>query len=244
MEISETSFIQNVRMPFQTMRWSAIFAGLVVGIATNLFLLLLGAAAGLLLFDGSQAQADRSVLVAAGIWNGLCMLIGAGVGGYVAARASGMRRTMDGVLHGTVAWGATLLLVTLLATTAAGATLGDVFSTGASGRTGGQGADSDRQAATQVLEQRLGLTSEQANLLVDQALAITGRTDSVSPEGRAQAQRGMQVASMAGAGLAVSVLLSLLAAIGGGMLGAHATRLGERSQRRAQRNEVPLAGVE
>src|SRR4051812_15457243 len=92
--------------PPYVLRWSGIFAGLVVGIATNLLLLLLGGAVGLSMFDVGQDSA-QSVTTAAAIGNAICMIVAAFVGAYVAARTAGMRRTPDGVLHGVVSWGFT-----------------------------------------------------------------------------------------------------------------------------------------
>jgi hypothetical protein len=93
------------RLPTFGLRWGAVFAGLAVGIATNIVLLLVGVAAGLAAIEVADGAGEGTVTIAAGIWHTLSMMAAALAGGYVAARASGLRRTADGMLHGAVAWG-------------------------------------------------------------------------------------------------------------------------------------------
>lgn len=245
-EVTEPS-ARPYRVPFNSLRWSGIFAGLVVGIATNLFLLLLGAATGLAVFD--VGESSGSAALAAGLWNAVCMVVAAFCGGYVAARTAGMRRASDGALHGVVAWGLTMLVSALMATSATGATLGSLF-----GKTAGHAATAealasvsrgDRQEAVSVLESRLGLSAEQASRIVDQALVLTGREESASPEGRAAAEHSLRAASVASLGLSLAILLSLLAAIGGGLVGARGTRRVVRTETylRAPSPEAPPGSI-
>ncbi len=122
--------IQNnfTRRPLLPMiRWSAILAGLVVGLATHMLLALLGVAAGLSAVDPMARDAVGNIPVAAGIWNGVSMLIAAFVGGFIAARMCGLSRLSDGLLHGFVSWGATTLLLAYLTTTAVTGAIGSAF---------------------------------------------------------------------------------------------------------------------
>lgn len=104
-------------------RWGAIFAGMFTGIGFYLLLTLFGVAAGLAAVD-PQAQQVGGVSIWAGIWTFISMLVAAFVGGWVAGRSSGLRRRVDGMLHGFVAWGFTTLLLMFLATGAAAGVLG------------------------------------------------------------------------------------------------------------------------
>jgi hypothetical protein len=113
---------------FPNISWGAIFSGVTVGVATHLLLTLIGVAAGLSAVEPQSSEPVGHVPMMVGIWNGISMLISAFIGGYVAARSSGLTRRVDGVLHGFVAWGATLLLFTYLATTALGSVVGGAFS--------------------------------------------------------------------------------------------------------------------
>lgn len=232
-EASE-GYARPYHVPFYNLRWSAVFAGLAVGISANLFLLLLGGAAGLAMFNSSMPVSDQDLLLAASLWNSLSMILAALLGGYVAARAAALRRTADGVLHGAVVWGITVLLSALLATSAIGATLNGMFAMPPGRPVSADAAlelelDADgkqRQAVVDVLESRLGLSRAQANHIVNQALILAGQEAEaeVSEEDIADARRTLHAATVAGSWLSSAILLSLLAAIGGGLLGARGTR--------------------
>jgi hypothetical protein len=230
---STTAGIQH-SMPLSTIRWTAILAGLVVGLATHLLLMLLGTSIGLAAVDVGDEVGGATIPVAAGAWNTVSMIIAAFVGAYVAARSAGMRRASDGMLHGVVSWGLTMLLTAFLATTAAGALVGSIFgsptarsaaaqSAPAASQTARSIAEGDRAEAIQNLQSRLGISSEQAGKLVDQALIMAGREESASPAGQEAAQDTLRTASMASGWLTGAILLSLLAAIAGGWLGARGT---------------------
>lgn len=222
-DITETT-MRTYRMPSFNVRWGGIFAGLVVGIAVNIVLMLLGATAGLAVLQVGDSTAGIPLAVA--IWNTLSMVIAAFAGGYVAARSAGLRRTSDGVLHGLVAWGATMVLSAMFATSATGMALGSLFatSTAQEGPAIAQLNLNDRQEAARALEQRLGLSPDQANRAVDQAMALAGRTDQASPADRAAAEQNLRTASVASGWLSGAIVLSLLAAMGGGLAGAHGAR--------------------
>lgn len=130
--ILESSSIETTRAArrpyFSAIRWGAIFAGVVSGTASYLLLALLGVAVGLTAINPQSAEPVGAVPVAAGIWTGISMLVGAFIGGYVAAHMSGLSRLVDGMLHGFVSWGATTLLYAVIMTSAVGAILGGTFS--------------------------------------------------------------------------------------------------------------------
>lgn len=119
--------IGNGRRPlFSAVRWGAVLAGVVVGVSIQLVLTLLGIATGLSATDVVQGD---TVGMGPLVWAGLSMLIAAFVGGYVAARMTGLKRKIDGVLHGIVTWAVTTLLFATLATSASGALVSSIFST-------------------------------------------------------------------------------------------------------------------
>lgn len=168
------------------------------------------------------------------------MVLAAFAGGYVAARSAGMRRASDGVLHGIVAWGVTMLLSVLLATSATGIGLGSLFAMTSSNGNAAPAESvanlnlGDRQEAARVLEERLGLSAEQASRVVDQALVLSGREERASPAGREAAERSLHAASVASGWLSAAIVLSLLAAMAGGLAGARgARRLAGAQLRRA-----------
>lgn len=224
--------------PLAALRWGAVFAGLAVGIAVNLFMLLLGAAAGLAVF----AMGPGGATVAVAAWNALSMIVAAFAGAYVAARAANLRRAADGMLHGIVAWGMSMLISAFFVSSVAGAALSTLFSpvadeeyvasTGGAVGIVGMIDAGKRQEAIDLMRDRLGLTDEQAGRLVDQALVLSGRGDSASTQGQGEARRTVRSVSVASGWLSGAILLSLFAGIGGGWLGAHGIR--RRDQRQPQ----------
>ena len=256
---------------FPAIAWSSIIGGLVVGLATHMLMMLLGVAAGLTAVEFTTTGLGvQNVPEWSAAWNGLSMLLAAFVGGYVAARMSGLRRKADGVLHGFVAWGATTLLYAVLSISAMGALFGGVFSTvanvgssaaGAAAQTDGgvlqqrlqaligentnintqaittenmnqlqaQLDAGDRAGATNTLVQTFGVESQRAEGVVDGLMAITGSPQAVSPEAQSNINQGVNVATTATWSLFIAIALSLIVALGGGLLGAKGARRAPRA---------------
>ena len=114
-------------------RWGAIFAGLVVGIAVQMVFTLLGLAIGAWSIDLRDVQPAEGIPLGTGIWTGISMLVSAFIGGYVTSRLSGAYLRMDGLYHGAVVWGVTWLAFAWLATTALSFMVGGLFSAFGSG---------------------------------------------------------------------------------------------------------------
>ncbi len=124
---TETRAGGNRRPYFSAIRWTAILGGVIAGLGSYMLLALLGVAMGLTAIDPQAAEPVRGVPVGMGIWTGLITLVAAFIGGYIAARMSGLARTSDGMLHGFMNWAATTVLFAFLATTAVSAVLGGTF---------------------------------------------------------------------------------------------------------------------
>jgi hypothetical protein len=109
--------------------WSAIFSGVVLVVAVQVLLSVLGAGVGLGMISPGQANgATASGLgTGAGIWWLVSTILSLIAGSYVAARMAGVGTRFDGVLHGMVVWGLTLLLTVYLITSAAGGLIGGAF---------------------------------------------------------------------------------------------------------------------
>jgi hypothetical protein len=211
--------------------WAAVFASLAVGISVMLLLTLAGVAVGITVVDPG-ADSPRAITIGAATWQTISMLIAALVGGYVAARLSGLRRSADGLLHGAVAWGATTVLYAALATTALGTLTAGMFgllAPSSSERTATSASAPlavDRDQAQRTLE-NVGLTSEQARTVVDQ-LTGAAPAPNASPAARPQAEEVADTVGTATGWLSATVLLSLLLSLIGGAMGARGTRRGNR----------------
>jgi hypothetical protein len=238
-------------VPIYTVRWPAIFAGVAVGLSAHLLLMLIGIAAGLTAADNVASDAGRpdprNAAMIAAAWNGVSMLIAAFIGGYVAARASGLRRTGDGVLHGVVAWAATTILTAILATTLFSAAMSGLFGVlrGAAqigadaAREAPQGASAAaevtqlvqqgrRDEAIAMLQQRFNLPPDQARGVVDSLGTANGSAQGAAndPQRRAQLrQTAAQTAERAGQAtwwLIGAILLALVLGMIGGSIGTRA----------------------
>ncbi len=239
---------------FSSIRWSAVLAGVAVGISVQLVLTLLGIASGLSM---TSVQAGEAPGTGALVWAGISMLISALIGAYVAGRMSGLKRKTDGVLHGAVSWAVTTLLFVVLATSAGGSLLSGLFSgitqgatsvaQGAGGGAGGVTAMLNRQLGTNIspdnmrtlqghiaagrrdqaidyMSSTMGVQRDRASTVVDQALILSGSPEQASPAGRAAADRAIKGASTAAWTVFGAVALSLLLSLGGGALGAMGAR--------------------
>ena len=265
-KIVESVGVESEGIPLYSIRWAAIFASLAVGMGVQILLMLAGVAAGFAVYGAGSRPDGTTMSIAALVWNGIAMFVGAWVGGYVAARASGLRRNVDGMLHGVVSWGASLLFFVLLTGTLTGSAVTSVFSLAGPVASLTRGTDSttmsellsglergDRNAAVGVLRDRFGLTEEQAASAADRALAMTGRggAAATNPPGP-DSEDAAKAASAATAGLSVMILLSLIAGAGGGLVGAHGARKralpGRHAEQRVYRHtttsgRVPTAGL-
>jgi len=103
--------------------WGAIFAGFVVAFATQVLLLLLGAAIGLSAWNPTTATDPQAWGWGMGIWLIISTLISLFVGGMVAGRLAGIPRSIDSALHGAATW-AMIIFASLLLS---GAAMGQVF---------------------------------------------------------------------------------------------------------------------
>lgn len=257
--LEATSF-ESANIPLDGIRWPAVFAGLAVGLGVHLLLMLFGIAFGLAVYGAGQSPDGGSVSIAAAVWNTISMLIAALVGGFVAARSSGLRRNADGMIHGVVAWGAAMLFFAALTGSVTGTAVSGMFGMAASPAVSERSADSasmgelltsiqrgDRESAVRTLRERFGLTEEQAGQAADRAMAMTGSAPA-SPEASSDVRDTAKTAAAASTWLSAMILLSLLAGAGGGLLGAHGARnralhgrYDEQRIARAHATSVPLA---
>ncbi|HEY1244901.1 MAG TPA: PhnA-like protein [Hyphomicrobiaceae bacterium] len=109
--------------------WGAVLAGVVLALATQLILNLIGLGIGASTLDpaGSGSPSASSFSIGAGIWWIFSGIVSALVGGYAAGRLAGQPKESSGGWHGLTAWALSVLLMFALLTTAVGATLGGAF---------------------------------------------------------------------------------------------------------------------
>lgn len=110
--------------------WAAIFGGVILALAIQLVLSLLGAGIGLGTVEtnaGSTPSAS-SLGIGAGIWWVVSSCLALAAGGYAAAWLAGVEIRFDGMLHGLVTWGIATLVTFWLLTSTIGGIIGGGFS--------------------------------------------------------------------------------------------------------------------
>lgn len=99
--------------------WGSIIAGVITVLAVSLLLTTLGASLGFSLLSPTQDDivngADKAVM----IWTVVALIISLAAGGFVAGRLAGA----DGLIHGFLIWGTTLIVATVLGFSAVGGLL-------------------------------------------------------------------------------------------------------------------------
>lgn len=232
---------------FPGIRWGAIFAGMVVGIALQTLFGILGVAGGL--SSMASVSSGESSGIGPMLWTIVSMLISAFVGGFFAARMSGSRRKMDGAMYGAVTWAVSMLLFAVVLSTTAGSIMSGMVSNNTtvvySGSSvtmspgsvsqlrqelGGELSNANLQQLQQYLQsgQReeaivyltsLGIESPRAVSIVNNAMNQMGST-MVGSEQLISPNQLVRAVSAAAWMVFIGVTLSMVVSVIGGIMGA------------------------
>jgi hypothetical protein len=159
-------------------KWSAILAGWVVGLATQMMLTLLGLAIGAWSVDLREAEPTGGIPLGTGIWTGISMLVSAFVGAFVTARMSGSSLKTDGLYHGAVVWGVNWLIFAWLTTTAMAYLAGGLFNalgTTVQAMSGGLG-DAASTAVSRGL-QGVSISGDELKTQIQSIMQATGKPE-------------------------------------------------------------------
>jgi hypothetical protein len=149
--------------------WGAIIAGVVIALAFEALLNLLGLGFGFNAFT-VDANVITNIGIGSIVWLVISGVLSMFVGGWVAGRMTDLDLPLDGALHGLVAWGlATLLTFSFIATTAGALVSGMANIVGQGINLAGQSAAMIGQGAVQVAPQ---LAQAAQNLVPDLKPAI------------------------------------------------------------------------
>lgn len=117
-DAGRTNFVKRIS-------WSAVFAGVLVAVVTQLLLSLLGLGIGLGSIDPVEEQNPTAGLgVGSAIWYIVSSLLSLFVGGWVAGRLASAPRRFDGIIHGVLTWCLVTLLTIYFLTTTIGSIIG------------------------------------------------------------------------------------------------------------------------
>ena len=110
--------------------WGALFGGVVLVVAVQIVLSLLGASIGLnsINVNAGTTPSGDGFGIGAGLWWVISSCIALFVGGYAAAWLAGNEIRFDGLLHGLVTWGISTIVTLYLLTSAVGGLIGGGFS--------------------------------------------------------------------------------------------------------------------
>jgi hypothetical protein len=113
--------------------WGAVLAGVVIALATQLILNMIGIGIGASTLDpgagASQNPTAAGFSIGAGIWWTLAGVVAALIGGYVSGRLAGKPKDSTAGWHGLTTWALTTLVVFYLLTSAVGGILGGAYRT-------------------------------------------------------------------------------------------------------------------
>jgi hypothetical protein len=192
--------------------WSAILAGLVVTLSTQLLLSGLGTALGFTTIANSGApRSDAAeVATAVGTWAIISLFISLFIGGWVTSRAYHRIDRSTATLNGAILWATALALSAWLLASGV---------SGAFGVAANAAADNASSIATQA---------RQSGVTVPGTTGTTGTTPQVNPPTAQQTRQIADTGAKTGWAFTIGSLLGLGAAIFGASLGARNHRRGER----------------
>lgn len=188
MEVERT--VQQWSVGSSRVKWSAVFAGWAVGLATQMMLTLLGLAIGAWSVDLRDAQPTDGIPLGTGIWTGISMLISAFVGGFITARSSGSYLKSDGLYHGAVVWGVNWLIFAWLTTTAMAYLVGGLFTAlGTTVQAMSRGVGEVAAAAVSQAPGGISISTDELKKQVESVLQSTGKKELQPAELRKDADR-------------------------------------------------------
>ena len=240
------------RSLFPAVRWGAVIAGVAVGMSLQIVLTLLGIATGLSATNVATGEMPgMGALIWAGLSILIAAVVGAYVAARMCGLKRKADGVLHGVVSWAVA---TLLFVMFASSAGGtllsgfmGSVSQGMSATSTAGRSGGlsglisrqlgiEVSASDVQAlqehiaagrrdqAISLMRNKLGIQSERASTIVDQALILSGSPEQASAEGRAAAERAVAQASVVAWSVFGAVALSLVLSAIGGVLGALGAR--------------------
>ncbi len=109
--------------------WAAVIAAVIMALALQLVLNMIGAGFGFSAIDPLQGETPSATTfsIAAGIWMVVSSIFALFAGGWLASYLAGVTRDEDGTLHGLVTWGLSTVFVVLFLMTVFGSLLGSTL---------------------------------------------------------------------------------------------------------------------
>jgi hypothetical protein len=125
-----TGVVELRQTTVRRISWGAVIAGVVMVVAVQILLTMLGAGIGLGIIGPSSGESPSAAGIGIGgaAWWTVANLIALLIGGFVAARLAGVGLRFDGLLHGLLTWAFALIVTLWLLTTALASVMGGTLS--------------------------------------------------------------------------------------------------------------------
>nr|WP_245435715.1 YggN family protein [Microvirga calopogonii] len=162
--------------------WGAVLAGVVVTLAVQLILNLLGIGVGAATLDPSAGAAGNpsasTFSIGAGAWFVVAGILASLAGGYAAGRLAGKPKESTAGWHGLTTWALTTLVIFYLLTTTVGGILGGAYRTVTSALGNvTQAVGSTAQTAAQAAAPSLAGSADPFSPIEQQIRSATGGND-------------------------------------------------------------------
>lgn len=169
--------------------WGGILAGLLVATAVQIILSLLGIAIGLGAIQFGPGAEFGEFGIGAGIWAIASALISLFVGGLTAGHLAGKLTKFDGMLHGTLVWGLSLVLTLWMIGAGVGTVLGGIFGVAGQTISAAVSGATDVGAAVVTMRDGMPMMGQAPETRDELAAAIAERTqlNQQQAEGAAEA---------------------------------------------------------
>jgi hypothetical protein len=204
-------------LPVRTrISWGAIFAGVMVALPLYFLLTLLGAAIGLSVHGRVRAE---NIATGAAVWAIASTLISLFVGGFVASQCTVGENKGEAALYGVIVWGVVFGMLLWLTATGVRAGFHAMVGLAANGQT----APRDAAAGDwEAMARKAGVSPQTLEAGKRDVAATPGAANRAAQEARAQ-QAVEEGATQVAWWALVGTLLSMLAAVGGALVGAGPT---------------------
>ncbi len=223
----QTAASATVMTPTDRVRWGPIIAGLFTALSTLALLGVLGLAVGFSSYDAQDRL--RNFGIGAGVWGAISALAAFFIGGLVAARTAAVAGRNNGAWQGAMVWVVAIPMLLYLLTSivgsaarttasAAGQAAQTTATAGAAAADAANAAaDADPDAAQQA-SAKLPSGQEMQSAAQDAAQQVRDKVSQVATPQNAEA--ASEDAAKGAWGTLISMVLGLVAATVGGLLGA------------------------
>lgn len=219
-------------LPISRLSFRAVGAGILVALVSQVVLLLLGGAIGLMAIEPDR-QIAQGVGIGFLVWLLISLAVSAFLGAWVAASAAQTIERRDGLLHGLLTWAAVSLIGVFLVGGAVRSTLAGAFNFV---------AGTTRAAVQSPAAEDLTKGRSAEDIASQAGGALEGAGQALEdPRTAERVESGATGAAIGLWGLLAAFILPLLAALGGGALGSRSERkvLGYTAMREEPRRPTP-----